>query len=232
MKIVILSNARSGSTWLYNTLMNYLAPQQAGEPDGRVYDEVFAKKRNLQHIHSDIEHMLQQPNWVIKVLVEDIHPQAQQQFTDCIRHSDRVVKLVRDPAQITFSRIISKHDQQWGEKSYRLLDIPTVSEDQLRSNVMETIVSCRTLQQFPCDTQIDYADMQFPRQILSMATGWSIERIIPMRDQHHSKNHYEYDHEQWINLGRRIDRMSNQLGEPFPNFLTINARIPYESLDD
>lgn len=232
MKIVILSTARSGSTWLYHTLMQYVAPQQTElETTGIIFDEVFGSKQDIEHIQRSCEYIINQPNWVVKVLIEDVHTQAKDLLSQLIKHSDRTVKLVRDPAQKTFSRLIAIADDQWHGKEYRLKQLPEFTDEQVFNHTKETIITTIALDYFPCDVCIDYAEMQYPRQIYSIATGIDINSIKPMRDTHYKKTHYEYNRHQVNELARRIERAAENFDITFGKFLTINQRVAFDRIN-
>ena len=57
-----------------------------------------------------------QREWVIKQLVEDITPETEHLLLKMIRQSDLVVKLYRNPAERTISRLVANQDNEWGPK--------------------------------------------------------------------------------------------------------------------
>lgn len=183
MKILIVSSARSGSTYLYEVVQQYVAPKQLTwtrkHADRTRYDEAIKDDLSAVRNTNNVDVVLQQPTWVVKMLVEDLNDSNCDLYMQLVRCADIVVKLRRNPAERTLSRLVANQDDKWGPKRVNTEHIE-IDYEIVRKEVKDTIDSEARLNAQPADIVLDYTQLEYPRQIISDITGMPQHKFPPM----------------------------------------------------
>jgi len=212
MKILIITAARSGSTYLYEVLAGYMAPNQKTwtrqHTDRMRFDEPIKDDLSAERNTNNVNDCLTQREWVIKQLVEDITPETEHLLLKMIRQSDLVVKLWRNPAERTISRLVANQDNEWGPKDINTDQIQ-VEYETVKREVRDTIDSYTRLQAQPADINLDYSQLGYPRQIASLVTGIPTNRFPPMLDKT-PQNTMVFDVNKLVTIRDMMDRACDE----------------------
>ena len=183
MKILIITSNRSGSTYLYQSLMEYVAPKQKIIDNGHTieFNEAISEDWSLLRNKNNVAHVLSYPNWVIKILVEDINNDRCGLMWDLYKQCDIAVKLTRNRYERTISRMLAKIDDNWDYKGVVDTKDWVVDYDTIVKEVDFTNISSQQLFSMPADLVIDYKQLDYPRQIYGLVTGEDINKLIPIQ---------------------------------------------------
>jgi len=216
MKILIITSNRSGSTFLYEVLAGYIAPDQRAwsrkHTDRTRFDEPFKESLSKLRNTNNVNDCLTKPRWVIKILVDDINPDTSPLLLKLIRESDFIVKLWRNPAERTISRLVARQDNNYGPKGVDTESID-ISYETVKKQVKDTINSMTRLESQPCDIEVDYSDLEYPRQIVSMILGIPREKLPPMQEKF-PKNTMVFSIEKLVAIRDLMDRACDELDHP------------------
>ncbi len=216
MKILIITSNRSGSTFLYEVLAGYIAPDQRAwtrkHTDRMRFDEPFKESLSKLRNTNNVNACLTQSRWVIKILVDDINPDTSPLLLKLIRESDLIVKLWRNPAERTISRLIAKQDNNYGPKGVDTESI-NIDYELVKRQVHDTINSVSRLESQPSDIEVDYSDLKYPRQIVSDILGIPKQKIPPMQEVF-PKNSVIFSIEKLTAIRDLMDRACDEYSQP------------------
>ena len=207
-KILIVSQPRSGSTWVYDSLCQYINPTQTqshSDNQRTIWDEPFSD--SVQDWKQNFNAIVNSDAWVIKTLVQHHKLHNQQQVLQLMREADCVVKLLRHPKSITISKIAAEASNLYGDYTYH--DNLVVNEKQIIDGVAKTDKYYNRLVAQPADCAIYYEDLKSPRHIYSLITNTDKVELHHKNnsDTHSKQNHIYLDDAHWVN--RYMDKISN-----------------------
>ncbi len=199
-KILIVSQPRSGSTWVYDSLCQYITKLQLQSQSAHypiVWDEPFSD--SVQNWQQNFETIINSDCWVVKTLVHHHSIQNQQHVLRLMREADCVVKLLRHPTAITISKIAAEVSNLYGNYTYH--DNLVVNEKQIINNVSKTQTYYDRLIATPADCTLYYEDLKSPRHIYSIVTGQDKSTVAHRQntDTHSKQNHIYLEDAHWVN---------------------------------
>jgi len=220
MKILIISSNRSGSTFLYETLAGYIAPEQSAwnhtAPDRLRFDECIkdthSEEWDLQWNKDNVKACLKKTNWVIKLLVEDITEETTDLYLKLIRQCDIMVKLYRNGAERTISRLVAVGDNNYGPKGVDT-DSVDINYELVKAQVHQTIETQTRLEVQPADIEVNYDELQYPRQIISLIMGLPQDKFVAM-DERYSKNRMVFAVDKLVSIRDMMDRACDEFQHP------------------
>lgn len=188
MKVIIITQGRSGGTLLYRTLARYVAPHQLDEglwksdyfdePFGKM-DDKYVTDEYLQLEQQRYEYITSNESWVVKLHADNVKNYNCSMHSNLYRQSDCVVKLIRkDIRQRIISLCVAEMTQEWIHYTEQQVVVPKqlliqeyynahTERDQLLSTI--------------CDVVVYYEDIiqSYPREIANNILDMSFEDLTP-----------------------------------------------------
>lgn len=181
-KILVVSQPRSGSTWVYNSLCSYIAPEQLRSP--WTWDEPFSD--SLQDTQLNFDNTVTQPAWVFKTLVQHHNIHNQHMLNKIYRQSDCVVKLMRHPSALTISLLAAWHSNLFGDYTHHK---PLQFEyKQIKSAVQHVVSYNEILTAMPADKTVYYEQLVSPQQTFNIITGSKTDTVMQDQASHSRHN--------------------------------------------
>lgn len=192
MKIIIMTQGRSGGTLLYKTLAGYFAPDQLKSQriDNYLYDEPFgladshiASQDQIDHEQNIYNHIVNRDNWVLKLHVNKIYEYNSKLHTDLVRQSDIVVKLRRKSLRDqVISYCVAHVTGEWAFYTAQEVHIPKRLLTREYGIVSEEKIM---LDKAVADFTVYYEDIiqSYPRAIVNTITGQDINTLSRQRFQ-------------------------------------------------
>ena len=198
MKILIISNGRSGSTLVYESCMRYTNPEMVSRA-GKVsdaWDECIASKPDTQQLEQLLQHLNSKENWTVKLHVSKMTQHNQSYYLKIARAADVVVRLSRrNKKQQAISYCISEMTGIWKNDINK--NRYTIDKQHFYRELQYVYDDDQRLSGFPCDKRIYYEDLEYARQIYSLVTDIPVDQLQPMRDAI-QKNNYTITNQQEV----------------------------------
>lgn len=166
MKILILGTARSGSNWVYDSLVKHIAPHQHDSNSDYFYVDTQRKipvrwnepfSDSVSDRNQNWQACMRPNSWVIKSLAHHHTIHYDSMTMQAIRSSDCTVKLMRHPKSIVISTIAATVSNLWGGYSSHI-DLK-ISQEQISHAVQGMLEETKMLHTLPCDRTVYYEDL-------------------------------------------------------------------------
>lgn len=233
MKILILGTARSGSNWVYDSLVKYAAPDQHNSDSDYFYVDTQRKiptrwnepfSDSVSDCNQNWQACLKPDNWVIKSLAHHHTIHYDSMIMQAIRSSDYTVKLMRHPKSIVISTIAAQAANLWGE--YSLHKNLKINEEQIKDAVMGMLEETKQLHTLPCDTTIYYEDLTTPQQIYNSIVGPShtVQNAVDNTKHFVKPNDIYLNDPDWVNgvIDYEIKNNNSKHVSNYPRLFDIN----------
>ena len=239
MKILILGTARSGSNWVYDSLVKYAAPHQDDSESDYFYVDTQRKiptrwnepfSDSVGNCNQNWQACMKADSWVIKSLAHHHTIHYDSMTMQAIRSSDYTVKLMRHPKSIVISTIAAEVSNLWGGYSSHT-DLK-ISQKQISNAVQGMLKETKMLHTLPCDRTVYYEDLSSPQHIYNsiVRTDQTASTQVENSKEFAKPNQILLHDPEWVDLtiDQEIQSLNSAHISSYPRQFDINRykRMP------